>query len=103
MIASINASSSVDASPQLFMNVDSGERLATPVPLKTAVSKTALPLSAIEQMVLAAIGRDPILQDGVIGAVGGQPGEILGSITSLELKGLIRRLPGAMVVRAGAG
>lgn len=71
------------------------------LPLSTANSQPAGTLSPVEQRVLNAIGLDPILQDQVFGTVEFPPGEILAAFTSLELKGLIRRLPGQLVVRRG--
>jgi DNA processing protein len=60
-----------------------------------------LGLSAAEQRVYDAIGYDELLQDAVIRAAELPPGEVLAALTSLELKGLIRRLPGNLVVRRG--
>ncbi len=59
------------------------------------------PLSAAEQRVYDAIGYDELLQDAVIRAAELPPGEVLAALTSLELKGLIRHLPGNLVVRRG--
>lgn len=56
-------------------------------------------LSAAEQRVYAVIGYDPLLQDAVIRAAELPPGEVLGALTALELRGLIRRLPGNLVLR----
>jgi DNA processing protein len=59
------------------------------------------PLTPIEQRVLALISCDPILQDVVIQNAEYPPGEALAALTSLELKRLIRRLPGQLVARVG--
>lgn len=59
------------------------------------------PLPPIEQRVLALISFDPILQDVIIQNAEYPPGEVLAALTSLELKRLIRRLPGQLVVRVG--
>jgi DNA processing protein len=80
---------------------DVGARLGAKPPAadpRPAVQE-ALSVTALERCVLDAVGPDPMLQDGVLSAVDGAPGELLAAITSLELKGLIRRLPGSMVVR----
>lgn len=65
--------------------------------------KSALPagLSPIESRVLAVIGIEPILQEQVFQLVEFPPGEVLAAFTSLEIKSLIRRLPGQLVVRRG--
>jgi predicted Rossmann fold nucleotide-binding protein DprA/Smf involved in DNA uptake len=47
------------------------------------------------------IPYDPILQDMVIYAAELPPGEVLAALTTLELKGLIKRLPGNLVLRRG--
>lgn len=60
------------------------------------------PLSVSEQRVYDCIGRDPVLQDVVLRAAELPPGEVLAALTALELKGLIRRLPGNQVVRRSA-
>jgi len=58
-------------------------------------------LSEIERRVYECIGHDPVLQDVVIRAAQLPPGEVLAALTTLELKGLIRRLPGQLVARVG--
>jgi DNA processing protein len=59
----------------------------------------AAPLSAAEKRVYDVIGRDELLQDAVIRAAELPPGEVLAALTALELKGLVRRIPGNRVVR----
>ena len=61
----------------------------------------AAPLSAAESRVYGVIGFEPLLQDVIIRAAELPPGEVLAAMTALELKGLIRRLPGNLVVRRG--
>lgn len=58
-------------------------------------------LSAAESRVYGVIGYDAVLQDVILRAAELPPGEVLAAMTSLELKGLIRRLPGNLVVRRG--
>ena len=58
-------------------------------------------LSPAEQRVYDVIGYDPLLQDVVLRAAELPPGEVLAALTALELKGLVRRLPGQQVVRRG--
>lgn len=60
-----------------------------------------LQLSPVESTVYKILGYDAVLQDVVITAAELPPGEILAAFTSLELKGLIKRLPGQLVVRVG--
>jgi DNA processing protein len=59
------------------------------------------PLTSAEQRVYDVVGYHEILQDAVIRAAELPPGEVLAALTALELKGLIRRLPGNLVVRRG--
>jgi len=56
-------------------------------------------LDDLERRVLEHISREPKLQDAVVQSVGATAGEVLAAFTQLELKGLIRRLPGQMVAR----
>ncbi len=58
-------------------------------------------LSVAERRVYQVIGYEPVLQDVVISAAELPPGEVLAAMTALELKGLIKRLPGNLVVRRG--
>jgi predicted Rossmann fold nucleotide-binding protein DprA/Smf involved in DNA uptake len=51
--------------------------------------------------VYSVITRDAVLQDVVIRAAELPPGEVLAALTTLELKGLIKRLPGNLVMRRG--
>ena len=65
-----------------------------------ASRKPIAPLSAAEKRVLSVVPPDPILQDAVIRAAELPPGDVLGAITTLELKGLLKRLPGNLVTRS---
>ena len=58
-------------------------------------------LTETEKRVYECVGYEPIFQDAVLTASQLPPGEVLAAFTSLELKGLIKRLPGQLVVRAG--
>ena len=60
-------------------------------------------LSENHRRVYDAIPREPIFQDAVLAASKLPPGEVLAAFTALELKGLIKRLPGQLVTRTGAG
>jgi DNA processing protein len=57
-------------------------------------------LSNAEELVYAAVPHMPVFQDTILTKTGVAPGEALAAFTSLELKGLIKRLPGQMVTRA---
>ncbi|TWT45561.1 hypothetical protein RAS1_19890 [Phycisphaerae bacterium RAS1] len=59
----------------------------------------APPLTAAESSVYQMLDSEPILQDAVLRSQSFPPGELLAAMTSLELKGLIRRLPGQRVAR----
>ena len=63
--------------------------------------RPALSLSAAEKRVYEVVGYDPVLQDVVIRAAELPAGEVLAAITGLELKGLVKRLPGNLVMRSG--
>jgi DNA processing protein len=56
-------------------------------------------LSAAERRVLEAMPPDAVLQDVVMRAAELPPGEVLAALTTLELKGLVKRLPGNLVAR----
>lgn len=58
-------------------------------------------LSAAEKRVYQVVGYEPLLQDAILRAAELPPGEVLAALTSLELKGLVKRLPGNLVVRHG--
>ena len=65
-------------------------------------TRGGLALSDLEKRVLTVIPfQSEILQDAVILAAQLPPGEVLAALTTLEIKGLIRRLPGNLVVRRG--
>ena len=56
-------------------------------------------LNEVEQQVLAAIGGDPTSIDEVIAATGLAVPQVLATISVLEVRRVIRRLSGTMVVR----
>ncbi|MCC6358268.1 MAG: DNA-protecting protein DprA [Phycisphaerales bacterium] len=64
-------------------------------------SRPTGPLSPAESAVLEALSYDPMLQEFALQLVPIPPGEALAAVTSLELKGLVRRLPGQQIVRVG--
>lgn len=70
-----------------------------PEPEKAAPSSPAL--NAIEQRVFDVVLYEPMLFDLVVRASALSVAEVLAALTALELKGLVRRLPGQMVMRAG--
>jgi DNA processing protein len=73
----------------------------SPASTDPASRPTGPTLSPAEKRVYAVIPYDPILQDMVIYAAELPPGEVLAALTTLELKGLIKRLPGNLVLRRG--
>jgi DNA processing protein len=58
-------------------------------------------LTETEKRVYEVITYEPLFQDAVLTASQLPPGEVLAAFTTLELKGLIKRLPGQLVVRVG--
>lgn len=69
---------------------------------KGRASPAAAQLSLLESQLLGAIDHEPQLPEMLASAAELPVGEVLAALTSLELKRLIRRLPGQYVVRAGA-
>ncbi|MBU0638950.1 MAG: DNA-processing protein DprA [Planctomycetes bacterium] len=63
--------------------------------------RPGLRLSKTETRVYEVVGYEPMLHDAILSAAELPPGEVLAAFTALELKGLIKRLPGNLVVRAG--
>lgn len=72
-----------------------------PPEVRAQATAPLFPLSAAEQRVYDVIGYDEMLQDAAIRAAELPPGEVLAAMTALELKGLIRRLPGNLIARRG--
>ena len=58
-------------------------------------------LSPEEQTIVDALGGGQRLVDDVIAETGLSTGKLLSSLTMLELKGIIRRLPGKRIVLSG--
>ena len=58
-------------------------------------------LSELERRVYDVVPYEPVLQDAVLTASQLPPGEVLAAFTTLELKGLIKRLPGQLIKRHG--
>lgn len=58
-------------------------------------------LTGIQKRVYEVIGYEPMFQDAVLRASQLPPGEVLAAFTALELKGLVKRLPGQLIVRVG--
>ena len=54
-------------------------------------------LSADEQTIVSAIGKDERLVDDVIAETGLPVGKVLATLTLLEVKGVVKRLPGKRV------
>jgi DNA processing protein len=88
----------VAAGPRTGRNVASGLRAGR---RHQAPPRRSPNLTKIERRVYERVGYEPIFQDAVLSASELPPGEVLAAFTSLELKGLIKRLPGQLVVRTG--
>ena len=54
-------------------------------------------MSSDEQTIVSAIGKEEQLVDDVIAATGLPVGKVLATLTLLEVKGVVRRLPGKRV------
>jgi DNA processing protein len=66
-----------------------GIALSTPAPRTPPVDLTGLQLTIWNQMT-----REPQHVDSLVGATRTQPAEVLGALTELELRGLVRQGPG---------
>lgn len=75
--------------------------LFDPAQAAATVEKPLVALNLNETRVLDSI-TDELLQDQVIAASGLETADVLAALTGLELKGLIRRLPGQRVARRRA-
>ncbi|MBI1310656.1 DNA-protecting protein DprA [bacterium] len=64
-------------------------------------STRELTLNDQERAVLNCVQTDPRLVDEVIRDAGIEPSRVLATLTVLEMKRLVRRLPGSMIMRAG--
>ncbi len=56
-------------------------------------------LNEIEQQVLATIGADPTTIDAVVAASGLPTPKVLSTISVLEMRHLVKRISGNMIVR----
>ena len=61
------------------------------------VEKTLPPLSHEEQQVVEQLNKGQCLRDDLIAALGLPAGKVAALLTMLEIKGLVRRLPGNML------
>lgn len=59
-------------------------------------------LSSTEKRLLGALNSEPVSQDFLIQQLSLPVGEVLAGLTTLELKGRVRRLPGQLVARRAA-
>jgi DNA processing protein len=66
------------------------------------IQQRSLPLDDAEQTVLAAIVGEPLPIEGVCQESGLPPARVAAVLTSLQLKGIVRRLPGDLYERAGS-
>ncbi len=75
-----------------------GPHASTPA---EATASVPAELPAPEALVLAAVTDEPRYTDVIAQKSGLSIAEVLAAVTSLELRGLVRRLPGQQVVRTG--
>jgi DNA processing protein len=59
-----------------------------------------LNLSDQERTILNQVASDPLHVDQLLAACGLEPSRVLATLTILEMKRLVRRLPGGYLVRA---
>ena len=76
--------------------IDNGEKSAY-----SDFKKTQTPLTADEQAIVSALQKGQRLVDDVIAESGRAPGAVLASLTLLEVKGIVRRLPGRYIELTG--
>lgn len=65
------------------------------------LKKTQTVLTAQEQAIVELLAGGQMLVDDVIAESGKTPGEVLASLTLLEIKGVVRRLPGRFLELTG--
>ena len=65
------------------------------------LKKTPIALTSDEQTIVDALEKGQMLVDDVIALSGKAPGVILASLTLLEVKGIVRRLPGRFIELTG--
>ena len=65
------------------------------------LKKTPIALTPDEELIVTALRKGQMLVDDVIAQSGKAPGVILASLTLLEVKGIVRRLPGRFVELTG--
>ena len=63
------------------------------------IRDTDLQLSGLERNILAFLGDSEIAIDSVIAGIGEPVAKVLGAIVALEIRHLVRQLPGKRVVR----
>ncbi len=83
------------ATPTLFPPADAP---ATAPPVRPP----AAPLSELESQVLAALDGKPLHTDAITGRSGRAPHEVLSALTTLTLKGRVKRVDGQTFVRSNA-
>ena len=76
--------------------IDNGEKSAY-----SDFQKTQTALTPDEQTIVEALADGKQLVDDVIAASGKAPGAVLASLTLLEVKGVVRRLPGRFIELTG--
>jgi DNA processing protein len=76
---------------------------AVPAPFDagTAADHAPASLSPVESRVYGLLGYEPVLQDVILRAAELPAGEVLAALTALELKSLVKRLPGNLIMRRG--
>lgn len=76
--------------------------LVTPVqrtPTEVVHKPAELQLSDQQRLVLNLVTNEPVLVDEVLRVVGIEPSRVLSTLTILEMKRLVRRLPGGFIQR----
>jgi DNA processing protein len=68
-------------------------------PVATVAAEDRAPVRPLEGRLLALLGDEPVAIDGIIEESRMPAGEVAASLATLELRGLIRRLPGQRYVR----
>jgi DNA processing protein len=81
-------------------------QLAEPVresgPRQTEIRVTDLQLSDLERKIISFLGDQEAAIDAVVAGAGEPPAKVLGALVALEMRRLVRQLPGKRVVRHGA-
>lgn len=89
----------VENADDILEELDFSERLPRNSSLFTGISEKLPEMAESERKVYEIIGNYPIHVDQIVRAGGMDAGEVLSILMQMELKGIVKQLPGKMFVR----